>query len=120
MNNGKQGCLAGIATAITESSIYVYANDAVPESLKLPHQMVGSDHDSIGIFQQRASIYTDIKKDMDPAGSAELFYNKMRGIKGWQTMDVGELCQKVQVSAYPTRYNENLPLAKKICGADGF
>ena len=67
---GTQGCLAGIATAITESSILVYANDGVPDSLNYPHDAVGSDHDSIGIFQQRASIYTDVAADMDPAQSA--------------------------------------------------
>ncbi|KAH8692832.1 hypothetical protein BGW36DRAFT_436578 [Talaromyces proteolyticus] len=116
-NLGHQGCLAGIATALTESSILVYANEAVPESLNYPYDAVGSDHDSIGIFQQRAMYYPDISADMDPAGSAAQFFAKMQAVSGWQTMDVGELCQTVQGSAYPDRYNENLSAAEAICSA---
>jgi hypothetical protein len=92
---GRQGCLAAIATSLTEASLLVYANDAVPESLNYAYDKIGSDHDSIGIFQQRASIYTDIAADMDPAKSAGQFFEKMKGISGWETMNVGDLCQEV-------------------------
>ena len=116
---GKQGCLAAFATALVESSVYVYANNAVPQSLQYPHDKIGSDHDSIGIFQQRASIYTNIAADMDPAQSAGQFFQVMTGISGWQTMDVGTLCQKVQKSAYPTRYSAKVTAATQICSAGG-
>lgn len=116
---GRQGCLAAIATALVESSILVYANNAVPSSLNYAHDAVGSDHDSIGIFQQRASIYTNIAADMDPARSAGQFFSVMKGISGWQTMDVGTLCQKVQKSAYPDRYSERVGAATSICSAGG-
>ncbi|QKX63155.1 uncharacterized protein TRUGW13939_10324 [Talaromyces rugulosus] len=115
---GHQGCLAGIATALTESSILVYANKAVPASMSYKYDAVGSDHDSIGIFQQRAMYYPDIAADMDPAKSAAQFFAKMKGVSGWKTMNVGDLCQKVQGSAYPTRYNQHLSAAKAICSAD--
>jgi hypothetical protein len=46
---GKQGCLAGIATGLTEASLLVYANSNVPASLKYKHDAVGSDHDSVGV-----------------------------------------------------------------------
>jgi hypothetical protein len=117
---GKQGCLAAFATALVESSVYEYANNAVPASLNYPHDKIGSDHDSIGIFQQRASIYTNIAADMDPAQSAGQFFQVMEGISGWQTMDVGTLCQKVQKSAYPDRYSQQVGAATKICAAGGF
>ncbi|KAL2842549.1 hypothetical protein BJY01DRAFT_264478 [Aspergillus pseudoustus] len=117
-NVGSHGCQAAIATALVESGIYIYANSGVPESLNYPHDKVGSDHDSVGIFQQRAMYYS-VKKAMDPAGGAEMFLDKMVGISGWKTMDVGVLCQKVQVSAYPDRYAERVPEAKKICAAGG-
>ncbi|KAH8696632.1 hypothetical protein BGW36DRAFT_321998 [Talaromyces proteolyticus] len=115
---GRQGCLAGIATALTESSILVYANEAVPESMKYKHDAVGSDHDSIGIFQQRAMYYPNIAADMDPAKSAAQFFAKMKEVSGWRSMNVGELCQKVQGSAYPTRYEQHLSAAEAICSAD--
>jgi hypothetical protein len=101
-----------------QSSILIYANSAVPASLNYPHDAVGSDHDSVGIFQQRAVYYPNIAADMDPAKSAAQFFAKMKEVSGWQTMNVGELCQKVQGSAYPTRYQEHLSAAESICSAD--
>jgi hypothetical protein len=97
----------------------VYANPAVPQSLKFPHDRIGSDHDSIGIFQHRASIYKNIAADMDPAQSAQLFLTDMKKVRGWETMAVGTLCQKVQRSAYPDRYAKQVPHATKICAAGG-
>jgi hypothetical protein len=56
---------------------------------------------------------------MDPAASASMFFDKMVGISGWKSMEVGKLCQKVQVSAYPDRYAERVAEAEKICKAGG-
>jgi hypothetical protein len=72
------------------------------------------------IFQQRYKYYKNVKKDMDPAGSAAQFFAIMKGIKGWKTMNVGTLCQKVQKSACPSCYSKHVAAAKKICAADGF
>lgn len=72
------------------------------------------------IFQQRKLYYPNIAADMDPARSAGQFFNEMVKVKGWKTMDVGKLCQAVQRSAFPGRYDQHLPQAKKICAADGF
>nr|WJZ50374.1 GH184 muramidase [Trichocladium asperum] len=116
---GRHGCEAGIATALVESTMYVYANNKVPKSLNYPHDRVGSDYDSVGIFQQRAIYYPNIAADMDPARSAGQFFAKMKGVSGWKTMAVGKLCQKVQVSAYPDRYAQQVSKATKICAAAG-
>ncbi|GLI73529.1 hypothetical protein PoHVEF18_001747 [Penicillium ochrochloron] len=116
---GLHGCAAGIATALVESNILIYANKDVPSSLNYPHDAVGSDHDSVGIFQQRAMFYPDIAADMDAAKSAAQFFKKMKNISGWKSMAVGTLCQKVQGSAYPTRYAERVAEAEKICNAGG-
>ncbi|KAK4042287.1 hypothetical protein C8A01DRAFT_44671 [Parachaetomium inaequale] len=116
---GRQGCEAGIATAIVESNILIYANKKVPESLNYPHDAVGSDYDSVGIFQQRATFYPDIAADMDAARSAAQFFTEMKRVSGWKTMAVGTLCQKVQRSAYPDRYAEQVGKAGKICAAGG-
>lgn len=104
---------------IVKSNILIYANKAVPESLKYPHDAVGSDHDSVGIFQQRAKYYKNIAASMDAARSAGQFFAKMKGISGWKTMNVGKLCQKVQGSAYPDRYAKRVAEAVKICKAGG-
>ncbi|CAD6986034.1 unnamed protein product [Tilletia controversa] len=94
-----QACVTAVATAITESALYNYANSGVPASLNYPHDRVGSDHDSVGLFQQRVSIYKNLAADMDPAGSTRQFLAEMVRISGWQTMDPGTLAQKVQRSA---------------------
>lgn len=88
--------------------------------MNYPHDAVGSDHDSVGIFQQRVSYYPNIAADMDPAQSASEFFAQMVKISGWQTMDVATLCQDVQKSAVPTAYQKYVAQAEKICSADGF
>ncbi|KAK5998735.1 hypothetical protein PT974_01117 [Cladobotryum mycophilum] len=116
---GHHGCSAAIATGLVESSLIMYANNAVPASLKYPHDRVGSDHDSIGIFQQRASIYKNIACDMGAGCSAGQFIAEMKRVSGWQSMAIGTLCQKVQRSAYPDRYAKFAPTAEKVCSAGG-
>ncbi|KAL7918591.1 hypothetical protein ACQKWADRAFT_303717 [Trichoderma austrokoningii] len=116
---GAHGCQAAIATSLVESSIIMYANNAVPGSLRYPHERIGADHDHIGLFQQRASIYKNIRCDMDAACSAGLFYAEMKKINGWETMAVGTLCQKVQRSAFPDRYAKQVGLATNVCKAGG-
>lgn len=46
----RQACLAVISTALQESTLHIYANNAVPASLNYPHDLVGGDQDSIGTF----------------------------------------------------------------------
>lgn len=97
----------------------MYANSNVPASLNYPHDQVGSDHDSLGLYQQRASIYKNIACDMDAACSAGQFFFELKKVEGWETMAVGTLCQKVQGSAYPDRYAKQVGLATSICKAGG-
>ncbi|KAK1244109.1 hypothetical protein MKX08_002247 [Trichoderma sp. CBMAI-0020] len=116
---GAHGCRAAIATAMVESSIIMYANNAVPESLKYHHDRISSDRDHVGLFQQPASIYRNVKCDMDPACSAGQFFAEMKTVRGWQTMAVGTLAQKIQRSAYPDRYAKQVGLATNVCKAGG-
>jgi len=50
-----RGIKIGLATNIVEVGypLKMYANSKVPESLKLPHDAVGSDGYSVGTFQQQ-------------------------------------------------------------------
>lgn len=97
----------------------MYANNGAPESLKYPHDRISSDRDRIGLFQQPASIYNNIKCDMDAACSASQFYAEMKKIRGWQNMAIGTLCQKIERSAYPDRYAKQVGLATNVCKAGG-
>jgi hypothetical protein len=94
-------CKAALATAITESNIYIYANDKVPSSKKYHYDKVGSDNDSVGIYQQRAKYYK-VEDAMSPAKSTHEFFKKMRTVNGWQEAktdtQIGVVCQKVQGS----------------------
>jgi murein DD-endopeptidase MepM/ murein hydrolase activator NlpD len=103
MNVPTRGWVIAIAVAMQESNLRVLANPAVPESLALPHDGSGEDHDSVGLFQQRPSWGTT-KDLMDPVASAKKFYAKMLQIKGWTGMALTDVAQIVQVSAFPDAY----------------
>lgn len=49
----QDAAILGVACAIGESSLRNLANARVPESLRYPNEGLGSDHDSVGLFQQR-------------------------------------------------------------------
>ncbi|KAJ3296627.1 hypothetical protein HK104_001397 [Borealophlyctis nickersoniae] len=114
---GLRGCWVGFVTAITESNIKVYANQNIPESFNYPHDAVGSDHRSVGIFQQQVPGWGTVKDCMDPTTSAGKFFNALKRISNWQSLSVGEAAQKVQVSAFPDRYQTHLGEAQRICAA---
>ncbi|KAF9190419.1 hypothetical protein BGZ50_000227 [Haplosporangium sp. Z 11] len=112
---GVKGCAIAIATALVESNIAVYCNRKVSGSCNLPHDAVGSDHLSVGIFQQQSPMWGSAKQCMDPASSAGLFYKALKKVKGWQNMSIGTAAQKVQRSAYPARYATKADQAMKVC-----
>lgn len=106
-NLGPDGARNGIATALVESELRMYANNGVPASLNFPHDAVGSDHDSVGLFQQRQSGWGTLAERMNPRASAGMFFNAMMKFN-WRGMDPGAACQKVQVSAYPGKYSQRM------------
>ncbi|WP_064066984.1 hypothetical protein [Prescottella equi] len=110
---GKEGATIGVATAIVESALRMYANAGVPDSLSYPHEAVGSDHDSVGLFQQRQAGWGTLTERMNPYGSAALFFNAMtRKFPNWRDMDPGAVAQGVQVSAFPDRYGQRMGEAR--------
>jgi cell wall-associated NlpC family hydrolase len=92
-----------VAAAMQESKLLVHANPRVPASLVLPHERVGSDHDSVGLFQQRGGWGT-ARVRMDPTASARLFYEALLEIPGWERLPLTQAAQRVQVSAFPDAY----------------
>jgi hypothetical protein len=114
-----RGWVIAIATALQESTLHNRANPKVPVSLTLPHQGVGSDHDSLGLFQQRPSWGAPAQV-LDPRYASAKFYAKLVQLKGWERMRVTDAAQQVQRSAFPGAYQkwENLAalLVAKLSG----
>jgi len=112
-----RGIQIALATVIVESGFKMYANSSVPASLNLPHDAVGSDHDSVGLFQQRTPMWGPPSELMDPARSAALFYarlatlpyNNMANPPGWYAAEV----QRPAVE-YRDRYQQNMGEAVKL------
>ncbi|GAA4554841.1 C40 family peptidase [Pseudonocardia xishanensis] len=105
-----------VATSMQEASLSIYANSTVPESMTVPHERVGNDHDSVGLFQQRASWGT-VQERMDPRTSARLFYERLLTTPGWESMPLTEAAQSVQVSALPDAYAQWEEPANAVVGA---
>ncbi len=114
----RQGLVIAVATAIQESTLLNRASEVLPESYRYPHQGTGSDHDSVGLFQQRPSSgWGSVRNLMNPAYAATQFYLALKSVAGWQYMSLTGAAQAVQVSAYPDAYAKHEALAAKIVAA---
>ncbi|MEV3934730.1 hypothetical protein AB0K52_01930 [Glycomyces sp. NPDC049804] len=115
----EQGWAVALATAMQEAKLYNAASEAVPESFDYTDSEVTySDHDSVGLFQQRTSMgWGSIEELMDPATSASKFYNTLADVDGWQSMSIASAAQAVQVSAFPDYYAQWEGLAYDIIDA---
>src|SRR3954451_16123372 len=116
--------LADIAleTALTESGLRMYANVNNPESLRLSHDAVGSDHGSVGLFQQQVGGAVNSTADwgttaelMDPEVSTRKFLNALLRLD-WISMTNWAAAQAVQHSAFAdgSNYRNNDGRAIKI------
>jgi hypothetical protein len=83
--------VAGMMTAIQESTM---------TNLK------GGDGDSVGVFQQRPS-WGSFEERHDVATAARMFFLKaIKADKQKPQLEMGQLCQTVQVSAFPGAYQQ--------------
>lgn len=151
MNIPSKGIIIALTTAITESGLKNYANDGEysvlrnpadatlggssqaaailnfsKKSMSFPHDAVGSDATSVGLFQQQAwwgtmggsTWETDpegtMKRLMDPAFGAQKFYNKLLTVSGWESLEYGVAAQRVQVSALPDAYRGHVSEAQTL------
>lgn len=97
----QRAALIGIITALTESGL-----------VNTPT----GDRDSVGLFQQRSTWGTTAQR-MNPTESAQLFYQRLKAVPNWDTIDPGAAAQDVQVSAYPGRYDTHLALGQTVVTA---
>jgi LysM repeat protein len=101
-----------LATALTESALWMYANGNNPRSLQLPHDRVGWDHGSVGLFQQQVggapnstANWGTTDELMSPVISCGKFLNALGPVAKWQGLTNWAACQSVQVSAFPDGSN---------------
>jgi hypothetical protein len=93
----------GIATAIQESKL---------------RNITYGDRDSLGLFQQRPSQGWGTRKQIsDPVFATNSFFDALVKIKGYQTMEITKVAQKVQRSGYPEAYADHEAEAKVIASA---
>ncbi|MFG1951527.1 peptidase M23 [Micromonospora sp. NPDC048830] len=114
----RRGLVIAVATAMQESNLYNYASGVLPESQNYPHQAIGWDHDSVGLFQQRPSSgWGEVGQLMNPAFATRQFLTALREIPGWEDMALTDAAQAVQVSAYPWAYAQHEWRATEVVDA---
>jgi LysM repeat protein len=118
----RRHAVIAIETALTESVLRMYANSNNPASLALPHEAVGNNFGSVGLFQQQVggarnstANWGTTAELMDAGISTGKFLNTLvsRGIGGRTNW---EAAQSVQVSAFRDgrNYRANDAWAQRI------
>jgi hypothetical protein len=114
----KRAMVIAIATSLQESQLKNLASTVIPESYSYTQEGEGSDHDSVGLFQQRPSSgWGRVKDLMNPEYSATAFYKVLVAVPGWDRMALTYAAQAVQVSAYPEAYAKHEGRAQQIVDA---
>lgn len=87
---GVRGEIVAVAVGLDESDLTNDANNAVPASLRLPHEGLGADHDSLGVFQDRPSEgWGSVPHLMDVTFEATEFLTKLVALPGWGQLPAG-------------------------------
>jgi murein DD-endopeptidase MepM/ murein hydrolase activator NlpD len=106
-----------------ESTLRMYWNPKVPgsEALAPDKAAKGTDHYSVGLFQQQVNgtkfSWGTVAEAMDPAKSTGMFLTRLATIAGWEDLELGVAAQKVQISAVPTAYAKWEGLAETVVTA---
>ncbi|SCL24242.1 hypothetical protein GA0070624_2884 [Micromonospora rhizosphaerae] len=114
----RRALVIAVATAMQESNLYNYASGVLPESQNYPHQAIGWDHDSVGLFQQRPSSgWGSVPDLMKPEFATRQFLTALVAVPGWQDMPLTLAAQTVQVSAFPWAYAQHEWRANEVVNA---
>lgn len=107
-----RGAHVALEVAITESGLWMYANGNNPRSLALPHDRVGWDHGSVGLFQQQVGGAANSTANwgttdqlMNVPTSTAKFLDALGPLATWQGKSNWMACQDVQHSAFPDGHN---------------
>ncbi|MET8361267.1 peptidase M23 [Micromonospora sp. NPDC005171] len=118
MDVPRRALVIAVATAMQESNLYNYASGVLPESQNYPHQAIGWDHDSVGLFQQRPSTGWGAVRDlMKPEYATRQFLSALLTIPGWQDLPLTVAAQSVQVSAFGWLYAQHEWRANQVVNA---
>jgi len=99
-----RGWVIAVATALQESDLI--------------NSGAATDHDSLGLFQQRPSQgWGTPEQIMNPDYAASKFYEHLLRVPGWQTMPLTDAAQAVQRSAFPDAYQKHEARATEIVKA---
>lgn len=112
---GRQAAMIAVMTGLAESGLLVLANPKVPSGSRYASQGVGYDHDSVGIFQQRAS-WGSAAQRMDPVVSTNLFLDRLLALPQWRELRPWVAAQRVQRSAIAdgSNYRAKLGTARRV------
>lgn len=120
-----QAIIIALMTALQETRLRNMASPAVPESLDYPHDTLGVNKASVGLFQQQHTMgWGPVESLMHPELSTHAFFegNDAGGARGlldypgWETMRPGTAAQTVQLSGHPLLYHQWEATAKAILG----
>ncbi|MFC0506489.1 peptidase M23 [Micromonospora costi] len=118
MDVPRRAMVIAVATAMQESNLYNYASGVLPESQEYPHQAIGWDHDSVGLFQQRPSSgWGSVRDLMKPEYATRQFLTALEQIPGWQDLPLTDAAQAVQVSAFGWLYAQHEWRATEVVDA---
>lgn len=109
--------VAELAAQATESSFRNLANPNVPASLNYTNDGLGSNYDSVGPHQLRASVWgsVGIAALMDPTYQITWFYERAEqmGAATVERMSSADLAQAIERSD-PNAYAAQIPLARQL------
>lgn len=109
--------ILGVACAMGESGLRNLANQALPDSLRFPNDGLGSDHDSVGLFQQRnLAEWGSVSQRMNPRQAATMFFSHLAQID-WRNTDPGQAIFQVQRGGSPAYFSGFIPQATKLVQA---
>jgi hypothetical protein len=76
------------------------------------------DRDSLGLFQQRPSQGWGTPEQVrDPVHATNAFYDTLIKVDGYRSMEITEVAQEVQRSAFPEAYADHEPDARVLASA---
>ena len=116
MGLGERAAVIAVATAMQESNLHNLASTKIDESYQYTNEGEGSDHDSVGLFQQRQN-WGKTKDLMTPQTSTRKFLDALKQVPGWENLPLTVAAQEVQVSAYPDAYAKHESRATQIVQA---
>lgn len=104
-DQGERAADIALETALAESGLRMYANANNPASMQLPHDAVGHDHGSVGLFQQQVggaphstANWGTTAELMDPVISTGKFLDALLSLN-WLHLTNWGAAQAVQHSA---------------------